>query len=104
MGTIYKKFLKRKYRGNMMEDPPETELRSSKLTKRIEYLSSTKSQKISLTSNPSFSPTVRIRLFLDFRLWINEALIRDDIDNLRAVLRRPLNDDEPKKVKKIKQD
>lgn len=62
MEITYKKFLKRKYRGNMMEGPPETELKSYKLIKRIEYLSSIKNLKISLILNHSFNLTVHLSL------------------------------------------
>jgi hypothetical protein len=40
----------------------------------------------------------------NFRLWLTEAMIRDDIDSLRTTMRRPPIEDEPKKTKKIKQD
>jgi hypothetical protein len=43
----------------------------------------------------SFKTTVIHFLFLDFRLWINENLIKDDLETLREASKR--NSEEGKK-------
>jgi hypothetical protein len=48
----------------------------------------------------SFKITVIHFLFLDFRLWINENLIKDDLETLREASKR--NSEEGKKKKKEK--
>lgn len=40
----------------------------------------------------------------DFRLWLTESLIREDLDSLRSLARRPGVEEEPKKSKKVKLD
>lgn len=88
----------------MTQVQQETEFPNSKSIKKIGFQSSIKNLRIFLVLNLSFKVSVFSLPIVDFRLWINEALIRDDIDNLRSLLRRPATEEEPKKAKKIKQD
>lgn len=75
-----------------------------KLIKRSAFQSSIKNQMYFHVWNHFFKPIVYLKIILDFRLWLNDANIREDIESLRNLNRRPNLEEEPKKNKKVKTD